>query len=142
MQTQDEIDKYVATHIMQMIDACHGAAKTSGWWTNLATGEDTTAKQAATPYKELRFSVPEKLMLIVSEVSEGMEGFRKNLQDDKLPQYKMLDVELADAYIRIMDLAGALKIPLGEIIAAKLAFNAVRPDHQIANRLGENGKKF
>lgn len=119
---------------------CHEAAKKSGWWTNLKTGEDTTPVAHDVPYKELQFSVPEKLMLIVTEVAEGMEGFRKNLQDDKLPQYKMLDVELADALIRIHDLAGALKIPLGEIVAAKMAFNAERADHKIENRLQENGK--
>jgi len=120
---------------------CHGAAKTSGWWTNLKTGWDSTPESHDVPYKELQFSVPEKLMLIVTEVSEGMEGFRKNLNDDKLPQYKNLDVELADALIRIHDLAGAMKIPLGEIVVAKMEFNAQRPDHKIANRLQDGGKK-
>lgn len=125
----------------RMTVVCHGAAKTSGWWTNLKTGMDTTPVAHDFPYKELQFSVPEKLMLIVTEVAEGMEGFRKNLNDDKLPQYKMLDVELADALIRIHDLAGALKIPLGEIVCAKMAFNAERADHKIENRLQDGGKK-
>lgn len=42
-------------------------------------------------------------MLIISELAEAMEGHRKNLQDDKLPHRKMLEVELADAVIRRLD---------------------------------------
>lgn len=45
----------------------------------------------------------ERFMLMVSELSEGMEGHRKSLNDDKLPQYPMLWVELADTIIRVMD---------------------------------------
>ena len=47
------------------------------------------------------------MMLVVSEIAEAMEGHRKNLMDDHLPQYRMFDVELADALIRLLDLAGA-----------------------------------
>jgi hypothetical protein len=101
----------------------------AGWYTDIDTGEP----------KER--NVGEMLMLIVTEVAEGMEGDRKNLMDDKLPQYPMLAVELADAVIRIGDLAGYKGYPLGEIIEAKRAFNATRADHKIENRLKENGKK-
>lgn len=38
--------------------------------------------------------------LLHSEVSEAMEGNRKNLMDDKLPHYKMEVVEVADFAIR------------------------------------------
>lgn len=69
----------------------------AGWWTDPKTGQSI---------KETR-NVPEMLMLIVSEVSEAMEGARKDLPDDKLPHRKMFEVELADACIRIFDLAGA-----------------------------------
>ena len=50
------------------------------------------------------------MMLVVSELSEAMEGDRKKLNDDHLPQYKMFDVEIADAAIRLFDLAGAYEI--------------------------------
>lgn len=47
---------------------------------------------------------PKKLnILIVSELSEAMEGFRKDLMDDKLPHRPMVEVELADAVIRRLD---------------------------------------
>jgi len=51
-------------------------------------------------------------MLVVSELSEAMEGCRKDLMDDKLPHRKMFDVELADAVIRLLDMAGAYGVGL------------------------------
>ena len=36
------------------------------------------------------------LILIVSEITECMEGERKDLMDDKLPHRKMAEVEMAD----------------------------------------------
>lgn len=36
-------------------------------------------------------------------------------------------VELADAIIRLLDLAGRLNIPIGTVIEQKLAFNQTRP---------------
>lgn len=84
----------------------------------------------------------ELLCLVHSEISEAMEGFRKNLMDDKLKDRKMFDVELGDAVIRIFDICGKYNIPLGTIIAEKVAFNTVREDHKMENRMKENGKKF
>lgn len=54
----------------------------------------------------------ELLMLVVSEVSEAMEALRTDAMDDKLPHRKGEEVELADAYIRIMDFAGAFELEL------------------------------
>lgn len=112
---------------------CHGLAAKSGWWTDKATGQRQTLQQ---------INVPEKLCLIHSEISEGMEGHRKNLMDDKLPHRKMLEVELADALIRIHDLAGFLGLDLAGAVIEKLAFNQQRPDHKMENRLKEGGKAF
>ena len=118
---------------------CHGAAKASGWWTNLKTGEDlTTPNDDGSP----RFNVAEKLCLIHSEISEAMEGHRKNLPDDKLPHRRMIEVELADAAIRIFDLAGAMGLDIGGAIAEKLEFNAQRADHKLENRRAAGGKTF
>lgn len=126
-----------ALAMQDLINACHGAAAASGWWTDLKTGEDL--RQAN--------NVPEKLMLIVSEVAEAMEGHRKNLQDDHLPQFhlpqfKMVEVELADAIIRICDLAGAKGYRVAEALGAKLNYNAQRADHKPENRRAEGGKQY
>lgn len=86
--------------------------------------------------------IAEKLCLTHSEISEGMEGLRKNLMDDKLPHRPMLEVELADAVIRILDLSSALGFDIEGAIIEKLEFNKTRPDHKIENRNKKNGKKF
>jgi len=111
---------------------CHGLAVRSGWWTN-KDGSPKTTDQV---------NVGEKLMLIVSEVSEAMEGARKDLMDDKLPDRKMIEVELADALIRIGDLAGFLGLDLAGATAEKLAYNQQRADHKPENRAAAGGKQW
>lgn len=109
---------------------CFGLALASGWHTDLATGE------------RKKHNVGERLCLVHSEISEAMEGARKNRMDDHLPHRKQLEVELADAVIRIFDMGGEMNLDLGGAIAEKLAYNSVREDHSFAHRQGENGKKF
>lgn len=81
-------------------------------------------------------------MLMVSEISEAMEGDRKNLMDDKLPHRTMVEVELADAIIRICDYAGDHNLDIGGALIEKLEYNRKREDHTHAARLQPNGKKF
>ena len=126
-------NKLAASCGEELVRICHGASTAAGGWNDLQTGE---------PMVNRPHIVGEKLMLIVSEVSEAMEGHRKGLPDDKLPHRSMIEVELADAMIRIADLAGALRLDLGGAIAEKMAFNAVRPDHKLENRLAEGGKAY
>lgn len=110
--------------------ACHAAAVASGWWQNPLAPECAADR-----------NVGNLLMLIVTELAEAMEGHRKNLKDDKLPDRDMLEVELADAVIRIFDLAGACGYDLEGIILRKLAYNLKREDHTLEHRAGENGKR-
>lgn len=123
-----------------MVDDIHTDNVRAGWWTNLRTGADMR-HTTASPDDEKR-NVPEMIALIHSELSEALEGYRKNLMDDKLPHRKMIEVEMADAVIRIADLCGGLGLDLGGAIAEKRAFNATRADHKIENRQAENGKKI
>jgi hypothetical protein len=44
-------------------------------------------------------------MLMVTELAEAVEGIRKNLQDDKIPERRMEEVEMADVFIRALDFA-------------------------------------
>lgn len=122
-----------AIAVNSLVDKCHGAAKEAGWWIDPKTGESITSN----PY-----CFSNKLMLTVSELSEAMEGDRKNLMDDKLPHRTMREVELADAVIRIFDLAGAYGMDLGGAVSEKLAFNAARPDHKLENRIKDSGKSY
>ena len=123
----------VASAALTLLIACHGAARAAGWWIDAKTSESITKN----PY-----CFSNKLMLTVSELSEAMEGDRKSLMDDKLPHRPMREVELADAVIRIFDLAGAYEMDLGGAIAEKLAFNAIRPDHKREAREAAGGKTY
>jgi len=60
------------------------------WWIDIHTQQP------------LNRNIGELLMLVVSEIAEAMEGHRKNLRDDHLPDRSMIEVELADAMIRIL----------------------------------------
>lgn len=120
-----------------LTQVCHSASYNAGWWKD-AKGFDQTKPHIM----EEQNIVPVKLCLVHSELSEGLEGYRKDLNDDHLPHRKMLEVELADAVIRIFDLAGALKFDLGGAIAEKLAYNAQRADHKPENRAKAGGKKI
>lgn len=85
---------------------------------------------------------PTRIALCHSELSEALEGFRKDLMDDHIPARKMAEVELADTVIRVFDLAGAMGYDLSGAIFEKLEYNKKRADHKLENRKQKNGKKF
>jgi NTP pyrophosphatase (non-canonical NTP hydrolase) len=118
--------------INDFVDMCHKASFDAGWWAD-KDGNDTRTNP-------LTFS--NKLMLIVSEIAEAMEGDRKDCPDDKLPHRDMREVELADAMIRIGDLAGAYNMNLGAAVVEKMAYNATRSDHKKENRASVGGKSY
>jgi NTP pyrophosphatase (non-canonical NTP hydrolase) len=68
-----------------------------------------------------------RLMLMVSEIAEGMEADRKDLMDDKIPEFTGLEAELADCIIRILDFSHEKKLKVAEAIVRKMAFNQTRP---------------
>jgi len=117
---------------LQLTAACHDAAKAAGWWND----SDPNTSRA----NPLHFS--NKLCLIHSEISEAMEGDRKKLKDDKLPHREMREVELADAVIRIFDLAGGYGMDLAGAIVEKLQYNAQRQDHKPETRAAVGGKTY
>lgn len=118
------------------------------WWLDPHTGERKDR------------NVGEMLMLMTSELSEALEAHRKNLQDDKLPQYHGVDVELVDCVIRAMDYLGArfrerqaryyageqpdpsLLYTPGEVLEQKSLYNSQRADHRPENRIQPGGKAY
>lgn len=81
----------------------------------------------------VRKVIPEKLMLIVSELAEALEEVREPGRDlgevRTSPSGKPegFPIELADAVIRIADLCGAMDINLGGAVNLKHAYNVSRP---------------
>jgi NTP pyrophosphatase (non-canonical NTP hydrolase) len=104
------------TTIRQMQREAHENALAKGWWDGITHGDDST--------------VPEKLCLIHSEVSEALEDFRNSSMSDKVEANGKpfgFSSELADIVIRVMDLCGHLDIDLEAAIQKKHAFNLTRP---------------
>lgn len=129
----DQLSKASAHYAVQVLQTeCHGAASKAGWW----VGKD------GKPVQDNPMCFAQKLCLIHSEISEAMEGDRKSLQDDKLPHRPMREVELADALIRIFDLAGAYRMDLAGALVEKMEFNSIRPDHKKENREAAGGKSY
>jgi len=126
---------WIAQAGQALTQACYGYSKASGWHNDLKTGQPRTAEENHALF-------PVRIALAHSELSEALEGHRKDLQDDKLPHRAMAEVELADAVIRIFDLAGAMGYDLGWAIAEKLAYNAQRHDHTHEARRALGGKAY
>lgn len=131
-------ENYAIETLQQKI---HQGNVEAGWWTDLDTMQ-SLAEECRIRTRFGKALVAEKLVLIHSEVSEAMEAARKNLMDDKLAHRKGIEVELADAVIRILDLCGALELDLAGAIQEKLSYNARREDHKIENRIKDGGKAY
>lgn len=134
----DSVEKHNLTLAANSLDTLaeiiHDRNIRAGWWPRDENGN------------VLDRNMGELLCLVHSEISEALEGHRKGLPDDKLPQYPMLIVELVDALIREFDILGRIcaqhDVSLSEVFMAKINFNAVRSDHKIENRMKEGGKKY
>lgn len=103
-----------------------------GWW-------DASARYGKGTVDDMHL-VATKLALAHSEISEGLEGLRKGKMDDHLPEHPMLAVEIGDAIIRLLDVAGYFGYDIGAIVDQKRAYNDTRADHKREARNAPDGK--
>lgn len=153
-------------------DRCHDASYAAGWWHHPDSGlpyipgdnaigetamlwEDIYPSQRAMITHYWPFVVATKIGLVHSEVSEGMEAYRRGAMDDKLAHRLGLETEFADSLIRQFDIAGVMRraqrlgvveqnsfFDLNGAVTEKMAFNVVREDHKAAARRAAGGKVF
>lgn len=111
--------------INELVQKAHQNAIEKGFWEYFYNNriiqviENTKEQDEICDTLENAF-ISQNLLLIVSEISEAMEGLRKNDMDN-------FREELADVAIRLADLAGALEIDLEEEIVKKMEKNKNRP---------------
>ena len=125
-----KITKEQVAALREMQSTIYASCVKAGWHSDIETGE---------PVKR---NFGEVIALMHSELSEALEGWRKNLMDDHLPHRSAVEVELADAIIRILDTAGAEGLDVAGAIQEKFEYNQTRADHKIENRLLDGGKKI
>ena len=82
-------------NLVELQNKIHAQNKELGWW------------DEPRPFSTF-------VCLFHSELSEAMEGDRKGLMDDHLPQYPMASVEVADFVIRVLDWYGSVDVGIIE----------------------------
>lgn len=114
--------------INELTDLCYSNSRAHGFWDDESAG--VRENTVMTTHQKIK-SVPEKLALIHSEVSEALEAYRDKQMDTEVNREsgkpEGFPSELADIVIRVCDLAGALGIDLGDEIAMKVRYNISRP---------------
>ena len=122
----------------------NGIATEKGWWEGFEAAcaasplQDTSDDTEAMTPEAINW-IAAKLLLITSEVSEAAECLRKGEMrarvDPETKKPEGFEVELADAVIRILDMAEGLGLNLGRAMLLKTEYNRLRPYRH-------GGKKF
>lgn len=121
---EHEVSEKIRQGVKDLQERSHNLSAEKGFWTDEAGVDMRTY-----PTKSW---VPEKLMLMVTELAEAMEDYRAG-RDLKAVTFRPdgkpegFPTELADGVIRILDLAEALGIDLADVIEIKHRYNTSRP---------------
>lgn len=115
--------EHIKTVLARMIRLSHGISVIRGWHDK--PREDGT-----------------RIALMHSELSEMLEGVRKDSMDDHLPERYAEEVEAADLLIRLLDHIGFKGLDIAGAYIEKSLYNIGRRDHDIQAREKPGGKAF
>lgn len=134
----DEVQNQIGSYLTEIAAALYGMEVDRGWW---ADYEEVIALLPPELHSRVEiWFLSSKIALIHSEISEMLEGLRKGLPDDHLPHRSAEECEGADSLIRLLNYIGRRGHDPSATMTEKLAYNAVRPDHQRKAREAEGGK--
>lgn len=101
-----DVERFIAA-FCEMQQACHTTAHDKGW--------HDKPRETGT-----------EIALMHSELSEALEGVRKDATSDKIPDFLSVEEEFADTIIRIVDTAEKNGWRIAEAIVAKMEYNLGR----------------
>lgn len=115
---------------------CHDNSVKHGFWDEgprqMIKGGRTGDQEVIVPMYPWNFG--EKISLMHTELSEALEKHRNTIgkglpeePDEHCPNHSGIEIEFADAIIRIFDTAEKMGYDMGKAVLAKMAFNAGRP---------------
>ena len=114
----------------ELIECCGEQAKNMGWWDDFP-GDIHMVRTTGQLTSEQHNWITTKLFLVTSELVESHDEIRNGkglfeLYYDEKNKPQGFPTEIADAFIRLMDMCYNLNIPLIEFINLKLTYNASR----------------
>ena len=116
----------MVVEIQELVKKAHENARSHGFWEDYEAAKMILIecimlndKKEDIIKNNINNAIATRLMLITSEISEALEGLRKN-------DYENFKEELADVAIRLGDLCGGLDIDLESEILKKMEKNQTR----------------
>ncbi len=126
MSLTEEEEAQAIKSVNQLADYINEWARQKGFW-NFSLPPTPDGEEPGIKIPSSHYLVKStKLMLVVTELAEGVEGIRKPVLS-QLANYTNEAEEVADAIIRLLDYAGNYGLDIGGAIMAKMAVNEGRP---------------